>query len=333
MQTTSINVESLCVPCCNCCKYCLLSWNGRTIGADYKRSEKYALGFYEWIKNNRPDLGFAFYFGYSMEHPDLLGAVDFMKSIGSPGGDFLQFDGMKIRDEDEIYKLLSDLKYHGIKLINLTFYGTKDYHDAFARREGDYDFMMKVLGTANKIGLDVEIGIPLTQESAPMIDSMLDELEKYKTQRIMLFVPHEEGRGVLLNKIRFTAEDYAEMSDRAKKHFNDKLYKTEAQWLAKNSFSKLQKRSLTISLTPENIDMFEAMDFFEAIEYLEKLDDDYFNLIPDMDSLAELYGDKNGNRFYRERDLYLHWQRKYIKDNALKVYDINDERQCFVRRY
>lgn len=101
-----------------------------------------------------------------MEHPKLLEAIDFCRSIGSASGEFLQFDGMKFRTEQELKLLLTQLKEHGIRLINLTFYGTENYHDRFAARVGDYRLMMLTLAMANKVGLDVSVGIPLTHENA-----------------------------------------------------------------------------------------------------------------------------------------------------------------------
>ena len=95
MKTTSINVMNLCVPCENRCRYCLLAYCGTVNGVDYKRSEVYAKRFYEWLWDNRPELSFLFGFGYSMEHPNLLEAIDFCQSIGSATGEFLQFDGFR----------------------------------------------------------------------------------------------------------------------------------------------------------------------------------------------------------------------------------------------
>ena len=79
MQTVSVNVSNLCVPCCNRCRYCLLSWDGQLRGVDYGRSTAYARRFYDWLRENRPELSFAFYFGYSMEHPKLLESISFLR--------------------------------------------------------------------------------------------------------------------------------------------------------------------------------------------------------------------------------------------------------------
>lgn len=135
MKTTSVNILNLCVPCHNHCKYCLLSWDGKCIGIEYEHSVIYARNFYNWLKNNHKEINFMYYFGYSMEHPDLLNAIKFMQETNSPGGEFLQLDGMKMRTKEELMLFFAGLKEQGIKLVNFTFYGTKEYHDKFAGKK------------------------------------------------------------------------------------------------------------------------------------------------------------------------------------------------------
>lgn len=332
MNTVSINVMNLCVPCENRCRYCLLSYDGKTHGVDYKRSEAYAKHFYEWLRENQPDLSFLFGFGYSMEHPELLSAIDFCRSIGSASGEFLQFDGMKFRTDEELDTLLRQLQAHGIKLIDLTFYGTENYHDRFAARAGDYRLMMRTLNRANEVGLDVTISIPITQENADQMDALILELEQYHTKRISCFIPHSEGRGRLLDSVRFSADDYEKLSEDVRGRINWNRFKTEAAWLC-SGFPNVEKRVLTVTLTPENISFFESQSFAETIAYLEKLDDDYYATIPPIEELAIRYGNPEGNRYYSARDLYLTYQQRYIADNQIAIYDVNDERQCFSRRF
>lgn len=333
MRTVSINVMSLCVPCENRCRYCLLSWDGKLLGADYERSRAYAQRFYDWIRKNRPDLSFAFYFGYAMEHPDLMNAIDFAREIGSPGGKFLQFDGMKFRSSQEIRKLLRDIQSHGVELIDLTFYGTQQYHDKFAGRKGDFAYMMEILRQANGIGLPVNVGVALTHENVEQADELIQELEAYALNRVFFFVPHAEGRGASLNPVRFCKIDFDILSDRVKSCFNSERFKTEGSWIRNGVFSVLEKRVLTVSLTPENIDFFETKKFEDTISLLEKMDDDYYRAIPAIEELAKIYGDPDGEEYYSERDLCLRYQRRYIAEHRLEVYDVNDERQCFSRRF
>ena len=88
-----------------------------------------------------------------------------------------------------------------------------------------------------------------------------------------------------------------------------------------------------MTLRPENVELFEGLSFEETIAYLEKLDDDYYAAIPTVEELAKIYGNPNGDCYYSARDLYLNYQRRYIADHNIEIYDINDERQCFSRRF
>jgi len=333
MKTRMILIQNLCVPC-NChCRYCLLSWSNKLLGIDYERSEAYAKKFYEWIKENRPELDFSFYFGYSMEHPNLLKAVDFFQSIGSVNGTMLQFDGMRFRNQEEIVELLTGIKEHGVKHLNFTFYGIQDYHDKFAGRQGDFEFMLQVIEEAHKLGLEVSIGVPITHENAGQIEALLDIFDEYHIAKRTIFVPHEEGRGVSLNAVRFREEDFNQLSDRAKAYFNTNLYKKECDWISERAFKTTENRALLLSLTPENIEMFENMSFEDTIAYLEKLDEEYYDAIPSLEELAELYGNADGKEYYQQRDLFHHYQRMYIKEHNLTIYDVTDERQCGSRRF
>lgn len=70
----------------------------------------------------------------------------------------------------------------------------------------------------------------------------------------------------------------------------------------------------------------------DTIAYLEKLDDTYYRTVPEFTDLLRLYGDSGGTKMYSARDLYLFYQRRYIAETGIDVYDVNDERQCFSRR-
>ena len=332
MKTISINVMNLAVPCANRCRYCLLSYNGETTGIGMDRSMNYARRFYDWIKENRPDLSFLFGFGYSMDHPQLLDLIKFCQSIGSVTGEFLQLDGMAFRKESELENLLTQLKDNGIKLIDLTFYGTEEYHDLFAARHGDFKLMTDTLRIANRVGLDVAIGIPVNHENFTQLDKLLAELAQFRFTRISCFIPHTEGRGKLLDKIRLTLDDFEQLSDEVKSKFNRSLYRPEAEWVRERHIPDPQHRVLTLNLTADNVEQFESMEFHDTISYLEQLDDRYYQVIPGFHELLKRYGDPNGKGLYSARDLYLCYQRRYIQEHNIQIYDVNDERQCFSRR-
>jgi len=275
---------------------------------------------------------FSFSFGYSMEHPKLLEAVDFMGRIGSPSAGFLQFDGMKFRTDDELRELLSALHGHGVRLLGLTFYGTESYHDAFAGRIGDFDLLYRTFSAAKEVGLDVEAHVILTHENTGQIGALAERLLGLVPKRFSLLVPHEEGRGVTLRPIQFSARDYMALPEWVKKYFNSSVFKTEGEWASGAKLRTYNSRALFISLTPRNIDGLEMEPFEDTIANLERLDDSYYEAMPGLDELLDIYGNSSGGAYYSQRSLYLHYQKMYIHDHGLRLYDINDERQHFVRR-
>ena len=332
MKTASIAVQTLCVPCHNRCRYCLLSWDGKLPGADYDRSASYARRFYDWIQENRPELSFQFYFGFSMEHPRMTEAIDFMGSIGSAGGQFLQLDGLALRSEGDTAAYLSDAKAHGIRAINLTFYGTREYHDRFAGRRGDFDYLMTILRMALSLGLEVSVGVPLTRENAPQAEELLRLLTDSGVSP-RFFIPHAEGRGISLDPIRLRQGDLDALSQQVKDRFNTRMYRTEAQWLREEALPLPRKRMLTVSLTPENIGHFESLPFEETIRYLEGLDEAYYNALPPVRELMARYGNPDSEELYSFRDLCLRYGRQHFGDHPMELYDVTDERNCFSRRY
>lgn len=331
MKTTSINIFSHIVPCYNHCKYCLLSWNGKAIGVDYDRSEKYAESFYKWLKSNYPDISFVFYFGYSMDHPQLISKIPFLQKIGSPSGSFLQFDGMKMRAQEELEEFVYELKKAGIKSLNFTFYGTKEFHDKFAGRSGDYDLMIRYIDSALKNGLEVEIGIPAIKDNLEQLDSLVNYFEK-KANRLFVFTPHSKGRGINLINQKITLCDYELLSNKVKMYFNRGINKTPSEWIQSNTKDD-QYRVLNVSLTNDNIEHFENQSFDKTIEEIEKMDEEYYSVVPSFQQLLSEYVDEKDNRLYTKKDLYYVLQKRYIKDNNLDLNDINDERFCVSIRY
>lgn len=334
MKTESVLMQNLFVPCACRCRYCLLSWDGKTVGVSWERSAAFAQRFRQWQQQNRPDLKFSFTFGYAMEHPDLKNALRLLREIGSPQADYLQCDGMRMRTEPECEALANLLRSEGVKHLNFTFYGLPEYHDRFAGRTGDFSLMLRMMRAANAAGLAVSAGIPLTKESAPQADALIGILEERALcRRITLFVPHEEGRGVLLQSVRFSEDDLIQLSPDARARINFSLYRSERDWLASRAFSEETRRMLLLSLRPDTIDRYEAMSPGEIIAETEALDDEYYRAFPTLPALADRYGDPEGRQFYRQRDLFYHYRRLFAKEHSVAVYDVADERRSGSRRY
>lgn len=334
MQTESVLVQNLCVPCACRCRYCLLSWDGRPVGIDWERGKAFARRFRDWLAQNRPELRFSFTFGYSMEHPRLDEALRFLREIGSPQASFLQCDGLRMRTEDECLSFSKFLAEQGIRQLNFTFYGLPDYHDRFAGRAGDFELLLRLMHAAASVGLGCSAGIPLTEENVGQAQALCTLIEaRTPCHNLSFFIPHEEGRGVSLDGVRLTEASFSALPAALQSRLNRTLYRPEREWLTGTNYREETQRMLLLSLRPDTIERYCAMPFDTLLRELEELDDAYYATFPSFRELAEHYGDPTGGRFYRQRDLYAHYRRLYSRDHSLAVYDVTDERQSGTRRY
>lgn len=331
METVSVSIENLCVPCHCGCRHCLLDSRHCATGVEYARGRAFAKRFYDWMKRERPALGGLYYVGYCNEFPQLREHVAFVKTI-MPSYNFLQFNGMAFRSEAEIYHLLKEVKSGGIRLIDLTFYGTESYHDRFAGRAGDFRYLLTILKAANEAGLDVVISVVLTMENRDQMAKLFEILSHYQYRQCSVFLPHAKGRGEALSHLRLTKEAFDALSEIVRQNFMRIPHRTEAEWLRLGVFPRAEHRALTLALTPDSMDRLEQQAPAAIIRELEALDDAYYAAIPTMEELARMYGQPENTQLFRLRDLYLQWQKRYLKDHPISVPDMNDERHSFSTR-
>ena len=333
MKTTSVLIQSLCVPCSDRCRYCLLSWDGKTVGAGWERSVSLAERYIKELKEQAPDIKTSFSFGYSMEHPDLRQALRTLRRLGSPAADFLQCDGMKMRDEKECASLTDMLVSEGVKELNFTVYGPAEYHDRFAGRKGDFELILRMMAATKNAGLYFTAGVPLTGGNIDQTDGVVNVLKSAGCGKIRLFIPHEEGRGRSLSKIRLRQSELRRISPENRGLLNGNIYRSEGEWLKEPEPVREDERMILVSLRADNIDGYEKRGALSVVREIEQLDEAYYASFPGFKELADMYGDKSGDKMYRYRDLYHHYRTLYAEEHGVSVYDVTDERQSGSRRF
>ena len=333
METSSVMLQSLCVPCDNHCRYCLLSSCGHTEGAPWDKSVSLARRYLRELKEQRPALSSSFVFGYSMEHPKLRQALQTLRDLGSPMADFLQCDGMRLRGEEECEALIKLFQEERVRELNFTLYGLREYHDRFAGRRGDFDFLFRLMKKAREAKLPFTAGIPLTRENISQAENLINEIREAGVSRVRLFIPHEEGRGKALSAVRLRFGDLLFLSSDARALLNKKIYKPEADWLKEENAVRENKRAILLSIRQDNLEELQKETALSAVARAEALDDQYYAAFPSFGELAERYGDHNGDQLYRYRDLFAHYRALYLREHPICVYDVTDERQTGSRRY
>ena len=333
MKTKAVMLQDLCVPCACRCRYCLLSWDGKPIGIPWERGVSFARRFREELLRERPELRFDFSFGPSMEHPDLPGALVTLRELGSPQAEFLQCDGMKMRDEAECAALAEMLAERGVKHLNFTFYGLEGYHDRFAGRRGDHALLLRMMRAAEDAGLGLSAGIALTKESAPQAEELVGLLNfAVPRAKVRLFIPHGEGRGALIEAIRLDESGLELIPKEARSLLNREVYRPEREWVSGGFYKEETERSVIVSLRADNIDMYERMTAGEIVSEAEALDDAYYAAFPPFHELAAKYGEPDGGLLFSRRDLFHHYRRLFKKERGFDIYDVTDERQTGSRR-
>ncbi len=333
IRTVSVLIQSLCVPCRNRCRHCLLSWDGRTEGSGWERSVRLAERFLGEFRKELPGIEASFAFGYAMEHPHLADALRTLRRLGSPMAGFLQCDGMAMRDAEECARLMELLCGEGIRQLNFTLYGLEEYHDQFAQRRGDFALLLRMMRAAGEAGLPFTTGIMLTKENLSGADALTDLLLEAGSARVALILPHGEGRGEALEAVRVTCGDLARLSPQTRALLNERLYRPESAWIGEPGPETEWKRQILISLRQENIEEYEGRSALNVLREIEALDENYYAAFPSFAELAGMYGDPKGERLYRLRDLYAHYRRLYAREQGLKIYDVTDERLSGSRRF
>ena len=329
MRTASLSIANYCVPCHAHCRYCLLSSCGQISGVNYRRSEQFAHRVVTELSETRPDFPCSFYIGYCMDTPDLWDYIRFSREHHFSFAGFLQMNGFSIREEKELLSLMHRIREEGVELIDLTFYGTEEYHDRFAGRKGDFKFIVRMLAAAVQEDLPVNISIPILRENLNQLEELREQLEDYPASKYSYFFPHSKGRGITLQDQRITRKEFEGLPEKIRNAFSKTMHRTEAEWLEAGGWEQPEKRSLTLVLTKDNIAFFESMHAEEIVSYLEELDNRFLAQMPAIPKLAERYGDPENDQLFRFRDLLLKWQQRYIADTGNTIYDMHNEMHHF----
>ncbi len=330
VKTISIGIQNLCTPCRCACRYCLLrSDKTAPDGVDYFRGKQLAECLVAWAKEE----GIAplpyYYIPYCADYPELADTIAFNRSVGFAGSEFLQCNGIALRDAAGIDEFIHTIQDAGVKTIDTTFFGDERFHDRFAARPGDYRFLLDLAASATRHGLTCAPTVVLLRDNLAMLPKLFETLEAVTGgARMYSFLPDYRGRGHLVENVRLTRADAENLPEVVKKTFPMARYKTEREWLCGEPLPEYTKRAVTITLRRDNIERLESMTCAEMVRYVEDLDDAYYAAIPDGNTLAEMYGDRENERLYRVRDLFWKWQRQYIREHGLTLYDVTDERFC-----
>ena len=320
MQTVSLYILNLLAPCHCACRYCFLCAGGGTTGVEYGRGEALARRIHAAL----PALPLSYTCGYCYDYPELARGIAFNRELGFAGAGYLQVNGIAPRGPEDLRTWLGGLKAAGAHSVDATFYGLEPAHDKFAGRRGDFQLLLHILRAAQALDYQANVTFPITEENKDDLDPMLKQLESEGCTRFFGYLPDCRGRGALLEDIRLTQASREALGPQVCGKVNWSRYRTEAAWL-QSGFAEPEKRQLRLVLTQETIARWEAMAPAQIIAELERLDEQYYAALPPMEELARLYGDPQGRRLCRDRDLRWKYGGQYRLEHGIDIHDVTDE--------
>lgn len=334
MENKSLMIINHNTPCSCACKYCFFQSKKTSYGVPYDVGEKIALRFHKWLTSGQlPDLSLSYAISHCADYPELIRNIEFNKKLGFIGFSFLQINGIGLRDADSLKAYLQNVKEAGVTTVDTTFYGLREYHDKFAARKGDFDFLIEIVKNVISLGLTIQPTVVVLEDNKEQLTALFDLLTSLGCTNINGFIQDYRGNGIMLEDVRLTKESYDALPETVRSKTNIPKQKTESEWVTANNFTAPTARNLVLALRPDNIEMLEAMSCEEIIDYLLDIDNRYYSELPDISVLAKQYGDISNTKLYRQRDLWWKWSQAYIRDNKLTLHDITDQRNCGAIRY
>lgn len=327
MRTTNFNVVNYCVACRARCRYCLLSSCNRATGVEYARGKRFARRVLEELRETWPDIAANYYIGYCMDTPYLEDLLAFSREMNLPAARFLQMNGFGVRKEEEWASLMHMIKAAGVEMLDLTFFGSPQFHDAFAGRIGDFAICEAMLRAAVAADLAVNVSIPLLRDNLTQLSELMNRLEGDGAKRLHFFSLSEKGRGAKIIDQKITQEELEALPDSVRAWLMKTPLRSEAQWIAAGEWSEPVGRSLGLVLTPSEMELFEKMSAGELLAFVEEKDDRFRASLPPVRELVALYGQPENTQLYRYRDLIHRWEQRYATEHGL--YDMNDESHHF----
>jgi hypothetical protein len=319
LRDRSVILEWYGVPCHCRCRHCLLSSGARVSSVPYQRATGVADKFAVWRKTHAgesPEIHF--WAAYCCDFPELPRHLDFCRRLGCPST-YEPINGIRIRSTSEIEDFLRILADAGVKQVNLTFYGMKEFHDRFAGRAGDFEFLLEIARLGPQSGLERSESIYLLSDSLDELPALVEELDRIPGLGSRhVWTCDYRGRAKKLEDQRPTVDEIDRLPASVTRFLDREGQRPETEWVRVVSAGEVPEklvRNYLIPIWPENVAELESEDCWRILSRLREADDEFHREVPPLEELARLCGDGNGQKVYALRDLEWKWQDAYLADH------------------
>ena len=318
-EYVGISIQWFGTPCHCRCRHCLLRAGGKLSTVPLAKVRTLAERFVRWRTQAGLEFSVDLVAGYQCDSPEYLECAQFNKQHGQSAWWSMPLNGIRLRDEAELRDFLPAIKSEGITAVGLTFYGLGDYHDWWAGRRGDFEQALKLAEIAGEYGLDRQETVFLSQKGIANLTELIKLLDSFSGNVGRSVCPWDyRGHGKRLEDERVLASQVEGLPDEVKRHVNLNAYASEAEWIrriAEGSISVKSRSFCILSVWEDNIQELESAECDQILGGLRDRDQSLRRALPPLSELANLYGDRSGDRLYKLRDLQWKWTDSYIESH------------------
>lgn len=328
MLTPYVALDWNAVPCMNRCRHCYACAGDQPItSVSYERFKALVEKFLGWASQfDQPGKHVIPGPGESSEFPlpVLIDIIRMRRKMDNPGWNYINMNGIRFRTREELIELYSALKDAGIILVNLSFHGYGQDHDAYAGRRGEFDFLLLMADVIAELGLDRSETILLRKPTLNTLPSLLHTLNAIPdlSQRIPNMIDYL-GRGIDVDNERLELDDLNSLPESLHKGIDSDRYRSESAWiesLAHDDTTPKTSAIYFIQIRDDNIDWLEREDCEAILQNIRERDNTRRALEPSLNELALAYGDPGSHKLCRLRDLEVKWPVMFWRERDAKVY-------------
>lgn len=264
----------------------------------------------------------------AQEVPDFEGSERLMAyHTKNYGKFFLVCNGMEFMAPPELDAFVGGMRSAGARICMTSFYGTRDFHDRFARRAGDFDYLLRINAAAEKYGLEKNHVLFLSPATLPYLDALTELLLARPGRKQLQYRPVFNRRGRLVDdSFRLTRAQLEAVREKFEPASFWEL-KTLPEWrdylLSDRYLDTTHDYScLSPQVTLDAAALAEIAAAPDPEHYVDRLIRRHIRLrrdTPDMRRLCELYcrgGD--GELLYTFADLECEWKLRYSREHRKK---------------
>ncbi len=257
------------------------------------------------------------------EHPYIKRQIALYNTLPMAADEYTQLDlnGTKKKSEQEISNWFDSLIDAGIKKVAFSWFGNSDTHNRFVNCSGYYEYLMACAYEAKRRSIPVISKVFLHKEILDELDSLLNQLKTFSSKIIFAFMEYTGNAKGMLNK--FITEEDLMHNPQIVSQMNEKYlmkFKSERDWsclAASGDFPKFKIADYILYLNADNLEHILTTPIDGIINDFRTMNKQLMESFPNINVLAQKYGDMKSNVVFECRDVLRKWLDSYYEAEGL----------------